>query len=380
MEVTGRLRILFIIDSLYGLHGGTENQVVKLINHIDRSLFDIHLLHLSNSRWIDAHASELNCKLKCYDVMKLKRPKNIILFLLILRYIRRLRPDVVMTFFALSNILGVAIARMAGVKCIVGTRRDYGLWLGKGLVFFRLANRLVQRILTNSYRVRDLIAREEQFDKSRIDVIYNGIRLKEDLPDARGGKALKAKWGIPEGAPVVGIVGGLKPMKRHGTFIRAAKRIRETRADVHFLIIGDGPLRNRLERLAAHLGMTAHMHFAGSQEDVLPFLGILDIGINCSANEGLSNAIMEYMAYGVPCIASRAGGNAELIKDGENGCLFDLDDDSGLAESIESLLEDKERSVQFAQRSREKIIGTFSLERMIEQYNQYFTKVFQASM
>lgn len=379
MASKGKVKILFIIDFLYGLHGGTENQLVKLINNLNKRVYDIHLLCLRKSRWVDEHESELDCAITCYHIVKLKNPRNILLFFSILRFVKRIRPDVVMTFFPLSNVLGVVIARMAGAKCIVSTRRDYGLWLGKGMVPLRFANMLAQRILTNSYKVRELTAREEHFPASRIDVIYNGINAHALLADPSGKEALKKQYGIPEGVPVVGIVGGLKPMKRHITFIKAAKNVLEGRADIHFLIVGDGLLRKGLGTLANDLGIAEHVHFVGTQEDVLPFLGILDVGVNCSANEGLSNAILEYMTHGVPCIVSRVGGNPELIEHDVNGYLFELDDEKDLSALIERLLADQETRKVFALRSRERILRSFTLEKMIEKYDRYFTYIREAS-
>jgi glycosyltransferase involved in cell wall biosynthesis len=373
MAIGDRLRVMFVIDFLYGLDGGTENQLVKLINNLDKRVYDIHLLCLRNSRWVDEHASELKCKIKCYHIMKLKKPKNILLVWSILRYVKMVKPNVVMTYFPLSNVLGVAIARMAGVKCIVSSRRDYGLWLGKGVILLRLVNRLVKRILTNSYRVRDLTAKEEGFEKSGIDVIYNGINMIGQLPDEAEKRALKVRLGIPEGVPVVGIVAGLKPMKRHVTFIKAARIVLKTNPNVHFLIVGDGALRGSLEAFTHDFGIIGSVHFAGTQENVVPFLGILDLGINCSANEGLSNAIMEYMAYGVPCIASNAGGNTELIENDVNGNIFELDNEKELSDRINQLLFDSKKKKEFSVKSKEIIQKKFTLEKMVDEYNRYFT-------
>jgi len=134
-------------------------------------------------------------------------------------------------------------------------------------------------------------------------------------------------------------------------------------------------LRRGLEDLASDLGISGHVHFVGTQEDVLPFLGILDVGINCSANEGLSNAIMEYMAHGVPCIASRAGGNPELIEHKVNGYLFELDDEKQLSALIAKLLAEQETMKDFASRSKEMILESFTLEKMIEEYDRYFIEI-----
>jgi glycosyltransferase involved in cell wall biosynthesis len=139
--------------------------------------------------------------------------------------------------------------------------------------------------------------------------------------------------------------------------------------------VGDGPLRKDLATVASALEIGNHIHFMGWQEDVGPFLSVFDIGVNCSANEGFSNAIMEYMTYGVPCIVSDAGGNPELVEHGINGYTFELDNDEELANQIIGLLDNKERQKEFVSKSKQKILEQLTLEKMIDAYDRYFTQI-----
>lgn len=177
----------------------------------------------------------------------------------------------------------------------------------------------------------------------------------------------------------MGIVAHLVPMKRYGTFLRAAKRVLDRRKDIDFVIVGDGPLRGELELLAYKLRIKEHVHIVGAQEDVLPYLSFFDVGVNCSANEGLSNAIMEYMAYGVPCIVSDAGGNPELIEHGINGYLFELGNDIELANKIIYLLDDEKKQKEFISKSKEKIMEKLTLDKMISAYDGYFTEILRVT-
>ena len=278
-----------------------------------------------------------------------------------------------MTFFPLSNILGVFLSRLAKVKVILSTRRDYGLWLNRwSIPLLRFVNRYVTRIIANSASVKELTCREEKCDPSKVDVIYNGIHLNNQVPSRSDCTGLKEKYAIPPNRLVLGTVAGLRPMKRHTTIIRAAKLVVDSREDVSFLIVGDGILRSDLEALASELGITKHLIFAGSQENVLPFIALFDIAVNASANEGLSNAIMECMALGKPCIAADAGGNPELIKNEVNGYTFELDNHRELARKILDLLDDKEKQRLFASESKKRIQG-MSLDKMLDKYDQLFT-------
>lgn len=281
--------------------------------------------------------------------------------------------------FPLSNTLGVILARLAHVKVILSTRRDYGLWLANrfGLLLLQFANRFVTRIIANSHNVALLTSREEEIDLSKIDVIYNGIAVNTSQWHPSERDAQINDVATQKNGPIVGIIGGLKPMKRHYTFIRSAQNVLRKREDVKFLVVGDGPCRKNLEELADELKVKDCIHFAGSQDDIKPYISLFDIAVNCSSNEGLSNAIMEYMAYGVPCIVSRAGGNEELIEHNVNGYTFELDNDKELADRILSLLEDKEKQSQFISKSKEIVRERLSLEKMVSEYDRYFERLLQ---
>ena len=120
------------------------------------------------------------------------------------------------------------------------------------------------------------------------------------------------------------------------------------------------------------LGIDSKVHFVGSQEDVPSFLEIIDVGVNCSAQEGLSNAIMEYMAAGLPCVVSGAGGNDELIENEKNGFIFRLDNYYELSTKILTLIENDKLREQFKFNSKKKVQQLFSLEKMIENYENYY--------
>lgn len=365
--------VLFMIDFIYTLTGGTENQVVKLINNLPASKYDVHLLSLRNTEWIKKNGGNLNCTIKTCNIIKLKNPLTIIQYLHIFQYIRKTKPAIVMTFFPLSNILGVIIARLAKVKVIISTRRDYGLWLNKWSIhLIRFANHFVSKIITNSNNVKELTCSKEHCSHSKVQVIYNGILLSNKNTSQFDCKELKEKHGIPIDNLIIGTVAGLRPMKRHTTIIQAAKSVLDYRKDVSFVIVGDGILRSRLETLALDLGIEKSIYFVGSQDNVLPFLSLFDIAVNSSANEGLSNAIMEYMTFGIPCVVSHAGGNSELIVDKVNGYTFELDNHNELAQRILDLLDDKEQQQLFIAESKKRI-QEMSIERMIAHYDRLFT-------
>src|SRR5206468_691330 len=141
-------------------------------------------------------------------------------------------------------------------------------------------------------------------------------------------------------------------------------------------VIGDGPLRSRLEALAAELGIADRVVFFGNQRRVADFLAACDLLVSASRdNEGCSNSILEAMALGVPVIATDLGGNRELVEDRVTGRLVPVGDHVALAAAIEAALADPTGRQTIAARARQMIESRFSLERMVRDYDNLYTRL-----
>jgi len=372
------VRVVFMIDRIGSNLAGTENQLLKIIAGLDRRRFEIHLICLDDRPWFQEHRSEFNCATYLIPINRVKHPGTYLNFLRLVWLLRRLAPDIVHTFFPVANIVGVLAARAAGVRQIVSSRRDYGEWMLRHyLAATRFANRFVTRIVTNSPQVKALTQRVENVAEDRIEVIYNGIELAS-FSGLHRDEALKQSLGIPAGNKVVGIVGNFRAMKRHETFVRAAREILLQRGDVDFVLLGEAFVEGRqeqLESLARSLGVRERLHFVGRCPDVLRYLSFMDIGVNCSQGEGLSNAVMEYMAAGVPCVVSDSGGNPDLVSPDVHGAVFRLDDHAGLAAEILRLLDDPQRCGRYAASARRRIDTEMSLPAMLAAYEQFYERL-----
>lgn len=373
-----RSRIVFIIDVVAGELGGTESQLLKLINGISKEKYDIYLICFDNSKWLRSNRNMFKCNVEVININNFYRRITYVNIIRLIRYLKSLRPDIVHTYFPIGNILGVLAARIAGIRNVISSRRDYGEWINRRyLIATRIANRFAKRILANSKRVRDFTVEKEKIRNGRIDVIYNGVELERFRSD-KSASSTKRDLNIPNGDSVVGILANFRPMKHHYTFLEAAAEILKVREDVSFILIGIGPLKEETEALGRFLGIQEKLTFVGLQKDVSRYLSIMDVGVNCSEREGLSNAIIEHMAAGVPCIVSNAGGNPELITHGVNGYLFELDDYKELASLILSLIEDEELREKFAKNARELVEREMSLEMMLSRYESFYDGIRRA--
>lgn len=374
-DIRASMRIALIIDQIAHELAGTENQMVKLISGLAEK-HEINLISFRSGHWLESRAPGLGCQVNIFEIDNFKRLYSYRNFVRLISHLRNMKPDIVHTFFPVANIVGVLGAHLGGIRNIVASRRDYGEWMSRRYLWAtHFANIYVTRIVTNSSRVKLLTEEVERFPGDRIEVIHNGIAI-DTLCKGVPNLALKRELHIPEGNRVVGLVANYRPMKRHETFIRAAKEIIRQHDDIDFLLVGTdvgvSGLREGLQRLVESLGITRRVHFVHANGNVRDFLSILDIGVNCSEGEGLSNAIMEYMAAEVPCVVSNSGGNPDLISDNVNGYTFALGDYHALAERILCLINDQSTGQRFTRNAKEKVRNEMSLEAMISQFEKFY--------
>lgn len=374
--MTRRIRIIYVIDVLDTDLAGTESQLIMLINGLDKARFEVHLLCLRDHPWFQAHRDSFDCSVTITEIREFKRLSTYRNILKLVGYFRRTRPDIVHTFFPVANIVAVIAARVAGVCNVISSRRDFGEWIsGRYLVFTKLANRFARKIVVNSHNVKALTVSVEAVASEKVEVIYNGIDVTA-FDGMSVDWALKQKLNIPKTNKVVGIIANFRPMKRHDTFLSAAREVLKHRSDVDFLLVGSGgSAESYIVALGAELGIAGRLHFVGAQADIVPYLSIMDIGVNCSEREGFSNAVMEYMAAGVPCIGSLSGGNVDLITHYQNGLTFPVGDYRALTACIGRLLDSEALRDEFRLAAKQRLLAELTVAAMLTSYEQLYARL-----
>lgn len=174
----------------------------------------------------------------------------------------------------------------------------------------------------------------------------------------------------------VGIIANMREVKRVDLLIKSAKSLVSQGVHAKYYILGDGTLRNELEHLVSELGLGKWVYFLGKDYDRQRLLSALDIGVITSDSEGFSNAIMEYMASGIPVVASDVGGNLELIRDEENGCLFSAGDEEDLSDKLRSLIRDPVKRKRCGQRALSDIMP-FDWKYRTEELLRYYQELLE---
>lgn len=376
------MRLAFVVDGLPHARAGTERQLSILLAELARRA-RVDVVVLRPSPWLFENAARLGIGAHFVEFSGLKSPSGWVGLVRLWRCLRKLGPDVVHTFLPVANIFGVLAARLAGVRTILASRRDFGEWMTPFyLRATKFANRHVDCIVVNAPRVGELTQTAEGFAAEKIAVIYNGMDVSsfQSLPrDA----ALRRGLGMKAGAKLAVLVANFRPMKRHATAVRAARLLKDAGVDLHIAFVGANAmpydLREQTRDLARELDVADVVHFVPDTTQVSAWLGAADFGINCSQGEGLSNAVMEYMAAGLPAIVAESGGNPDLIEHERTGLLFKLDDPAALAAGLRRVADEPALGARLAAAALEHARAHFDIQNMSAQFFELYRRLTAAA-
>jgi glycosyltransferase involved in cell wall biosynthesis len=343
--------------------GGTERQFVTMANALDREKFSVSLGCLKRKGPFLTEVSGLEEFAPGGSLFGLQSWR---VRLALARFLRRKRISVAHSFDFYSNLMLIPAARLARVPVVVGSHRQLGDLMTRNQ--FRAQNamlRLCDRVVCNSRSAADRL-RQAGIAERKLSVIPNG------LPDELFAAVTQAPRRDPR-LVRIGMISRMNdPVKRHDLLLRAAKRLAQRFPQLHFVLVGDGPLRVGLEALADQLGLRDRVDFLGDRRDVPSVLATLDISVLPSASESLSNVILESMAAGVAVVAANVGGNPELVKNGVTGLLFPSGDEEQLSRAMETLVTQPELREQFGICARQKAQAEYAIPKIRDRYQELY--------
>jgi glycosyltransferase involved in cell wall biosynthesis len=362
------IRVAHVIWSL-GL-GGAEQVVIRLAAGLDRRRFEPLICCLDEPGPFAPRAEAAGVEVVALDK---RGPLDARAAWRLARLLRSRRVDVVHTHLWGASFWGRLAAIGARVPAIVTTEHNVDSW--KRAHHFALDRALAPattRLVAVSQQVREFYE-AHGVGLGRWQVVYNGVDTAS-APQRRRGPAF-LELGLGRDEPVVGLVGRLVPAKAPdvflGTLALAAARVPGLRG----LVVGDGPLRSGLEAEARRLGLEARVVFAGVRQDVPELLPGLDALVFSSLREGLSMAMLEAMAAGVPVVATEVGGTPELIAHGVTGLLVPPGRPDLLADAVVGLLGDAAAGDAIRQAARRCVEERFSLARMTAAHEALYGEV-----
>ncbi len=275
--------------------------------------------------------------------------------------LRRQHIQIAHAFDFYTNLTLIPAARFARVPVVIGSHRQIGdLLTPKQFRAQAAAFRWCDAVICNSQAAADRLA-ADGLSRKKLVVIGNAL-------PAETFAAVPAAVPRGSGRLRVGMVARMNARyKGHSRLLRIAKRINQHIPDVEFLLAGDGPLRDELEREAQTLGIGGRVVFLGDRRDIPSVMASLDVAVLTSDSESLSNVILEAMAAGLPVVAFRVGGNVELVNE-ERGVLVSAEDEEGFALAVERLLSAPAMRARLGGNARKFAEDNFSLENVRARY------------
>jgi len=366
-----RIRLLYVAGNF--VTGGAERHLLEMWRRIDRTRFDVRIAVLKRegafTPLVEATGlpiHDLGVGRRLYDLTGLRG------LLRLVSLVRELRPDVIHGYLFGPNLFAALAGRLCGVPVVCVAKRNVDAFESpRQIAVQRLAHRLATHVTAVS---REVAATSVALGipADRVTVIENGV----DVSRFDGATHRGAIEGLPDGepgAPIVGSVGCLAPRKDYGTLLAALAAIAPRRA-FRCAIAGDGPERPALEARAAELGLAGRVAFLGERTDVDRLLPAFDVFTLSSREEGIPNALLEAMAAARPCVATRVGGNAEVLEDGRTGWLVPARDPAALAAALEEALSRPDEAARRGSEARRAMVSERSIEAMVRRHEAFYRR------
>ncbi|MBI4953028.1 MAG: glycosyltransferase [Myxococcales bacterium] len=366
------IRLLLFTTSL-GI-GGTEGQFAELALRLDPRRFRVSI---TSFRLAGPHFARLAARgipMTELPVRRLWGAHTLWQQLAFARALRAERIDLVHATGFYPNVFALPVTRATGVRALGSVREHAGHWRAMQRRANWLALSLADAVVVNAETTRREVC-DAGLAPGAVRLIHNGLDV-ERFACAVPRAELRSELGWPADAPVVAVVSRVAPAKGIDVFLAAAVRLASARPDVRFLVIGDsglvragadvmGGYRAELERRAAELGLGGRIRFLGQRSDVPELLAAVDIAVQPSLSEALSNSLLESMASGTPVVATRVGDHAAVVDDGVTGLLCPPGDAGALAAAIERLLRDRALGRVLGSRARASARARFAMDRMV---------------
>lgn len=354
--------------------GGTEKSLLSLYGRMNKLAFvpclvtlvgDGSLVRLARERGLDAFH------------LGMRGPADATAVLRLTEIIRQREISIVHTYLYHTGILGRLLGWANAVPAVVCSQRSTDDWRSAAHIWAdRLSQGLVDAYVANCETIAERLRRVERIRPEKIRVIPTGI---EPMPPANpeACAALRKEFSIAPDATVLGTVANLRPAKGHAVLIAAAKNIVSEFPKAVFVWVGDGPLRAALQKSIEQAGLSRHFRFAGFQSDPSSYYGIFDLFVLPSLWEGRPLALLEAMSQGLPIVATRAGGVEEMLADGAEGKLVEVNDAEALARAVTDMLRAPAAAADMGRKARERFEIGQSLDAYVSRTGELYEKLLQ---
>ncbi|MBS0430916.1 MAG: glycosyltransferase [Proteobacteria bacterium] len=365
------LRILVLTDTPILGAGGSERFLRYLLSRLPQEC-EVDVLQFCakpDSANIVGNLDEQHVRLAYRPIGAIYGIAGIAATMHVRGMIRRGNYDIVQSHHEKSDLITALLPRRSARPKLLSNRRDMGFQKsGRMRWLMRRLNHRYDRIVAPSAAILDSLVATENVAKGKVSCIPNGVDTTRFRPaDVSGTAMLRKALGFSPDELLIGCVATLFPVKRHEDLLDAFARVHASLPEARLLLIGDGPLRERIEGRIRALRLDDVVQLMGDREDVAQLMPLLDVFVLASDSEGLSNAILEAQACGLPVVATRVGGNPDLVRE-DCGKLVEAGNPSMLAEAMLELLRDPAARSGLGTAARARVEAGHSLQIMVDSY------------
>jgi len=368
-----KMRILYLHPDL-GAGGGAEELRLTILKYINVRKYDIRLCCLAEKGELGREIEDLGFFV---DVMGTsQRLFNFTSLFLIFNYLRKHKFDIVQTCRSVPNLYGRLAAMLAKVPYIISEEHCYYERYNPNFGYlFKIMNKILSRytykIITCSDAVKQRIAKEERINEDKFLTLHNAIDIKRFVVDCSKEEA-RLKLGLNPHVPVIGFVSTLAVRKGHSHLLQAMRLILYSYPEAKLLIVGQGPLRQKLEAFVERYDLNNSVYFLGLRRDIPLILKAMDIFISPAIKEAFGINLIEAMYSGLPCIATNVGGVPEVVKDNETGILVPPSNPQALAKAAKELLDKPDLAKRFGAAGRRRVLEHFTADKYIEKLENLY--------
>lgn len=352
--------------------GGAENLILSSARYLPKDRYEVSVCCIVSEGPLAAEVRGAGCPVTCLG--RVPGWRDPLALAVLVRYLRRERPEVVHTFLLTANLYGRLAAILARVPVIVTSEVNvYSRKARRHVLAERLLAMGTSRIVASARAVKDRYVAQVGVFPDQVDVVYNGVDWG-DRPARADRERARLGLGLPLDEVVWAVVARLTEQKGLPYLLDAlAAMPRASRPWI--LLVGDGPQRPTLERQARDLGVTDRVRFTGTRRDLEELFAAADGFVLPSLWEGLPISLLHAMAAGLPVVSTAVGGNTEVVVHGETGWLVPPRDSAALREAIERLTGDCELRSRLGKEAREVASARFSIARYVAEIDGLYERL-----
>lgn len=371
-----KIRILHVAQAA----GGVDRYIRMLLKYLDKEKFE-NILVCSQ----DFHEEDYKGLLDSFEQIEMTRAigrTDLKAIKEVRALIKKYNPDIV---YAHSSKAG-AIARVAdiGIKnCCVYNPHGWAFNMrcsAKKKAMYtaieKIAAPFCEKIICISDAEKQSALEKKICREDKLQVIFNGVDI-EAYESGEHGTVKRSSLGIPEDAYVVGMVGRISPQKAPDVFVKMAKLVKDEIPNAHFVIVGSGNQEAEIRKYAEENKFADSLHITGWVDDPMSYVELFDVACLLSRWEGFGLALPEYMMAGKPIVASRVDAIPNIIRNGENGLLVEVDDATGASEAVLQIYRDRSLKDKLVSKGVEDVHNRFDAQRVSEEHGILFENMWK---